>query len=550
MARLTDNFIDNELFQNIFEPIDQEFVQIIEWIYSLLIHQETSKTFQREFLLMTNDTTTYAYGEHICSWLSLKHDMTRPQKISILDDMKIVQIDSGLNFVAFLTEDGNVYLASNDSNWQTNNTCRLINIGNDRFKMIACGYKHLLLLRQDGVLFAMGDNAYGQITGSFLSSFESMVKIDFKNVKLIICGRNHSLVLTDEGKVYSWGKNDHGQLGLSDKNNRNNPSPIVFPHDSIYSQIIDIAAGPSHSLFLLKNGQLLSCGNNYEKRPIIIANNNQQPSFGLNGLTGFNLSIPLKPTEILYKNVQKIACSKFHFFSLAHDGSSYYAWGETKSGIWSSPRELDGRPKSFSAASAMILESPITFGLTSRIKIFEFHESISTKSIIRLFNNPDNYDVKFVIGDRRILACKCYLKSVSDYYCLMFSGAWKEKVEVEIRDYSYETYYAYLRMLHYDCIGINQNMISQLIDLATCYIDKRLMKHCKTFIRDDLNEQTMPTYLQLISKYEIKELYDKLSHITIEQVLPKVTDSILQNNENSIEFLNWFYNQRRPFISK
>ncbi|KAH7638226.1 hypothetical protein HUG17_9332 [Dermatophagoides farinae] len=573
MARLTDNFIDNELFQNIFEPIDQEFVQIIEWIYSLLIHQETSKTFQREFLLMTNDATTYAYGEHICSWLSLKHDITRPQKISILDDMKIVQVDSGLNFVTFLTEEGHVYVASNVSNWQTNNTCRLISTGNDRFKMIACGFKHLLLLRQDGVLFTMGNNTYGQLTGSFLSSFESMVKIDLKNVKLIICGRNHSLALTDEGKVYSWGKNDCGQLGLGDKNNRNNPFPIVFPHDSIYSQIIDIAAGPSHSLFLLKNGQLLSCGYNYDDQPTMIpnnyqqqftiANNNEQPiRFNSMQLLSTRLQkkkklesklddiLPLKPIKIPIENVQKIACSKFYFFSLAHDGSSYYVWGETKSGIWSSPRKLNGRPKSFSASSAMILESPITFGLTSRIKIFEFHESISTKSIIRLFNNPDNYDVKFVIGDRRILACKCYLKSVSDYYCLMFSGAWKEKVEVEIRDYSYETYYAYLRMLHYDCIGINQNMISQLIDLATCYIDKRLMKHCKTFIRDDLNEQTMPTYLQLISKYEIKELYDKLSHITIEQVLPKVTDSILQNNENSIEFLNWFYNQRRPFISK
>ncbi|XP_075588809.1 RCC1 and BTB domain-containing protein 2-like [Dermatophagoides farinae] len=455
------------------------------------------------------EEATFAYGEEICSWLSLKHDMTKPQRISCLDDMKIFQVDSGWNFVAFLTEDGRVYLASKDSNWQTNNTCRLISTGNDRFKMIACGYKHLLLLRQDGVLFAMGDNSYGQITGNEKSSYERMIQIeDLKNVELIVCGRNHSLALTNAGKIYSWGRNDFGQLGLGDKKNRNTPCLVPYPI-LIHSRIKDIVAETSSTP-----------------------------------------QIPSTLKKIPIKNVRKIACSKFHFFSFAHDGSSYYAWGETKNSKWSSPRKLDGRPKSFSAASSLILGSAITFGLKSRINVYKYHEPISTKSIIRLFNNPDNYDVKFVIGDRRILACKCYLKSVSDYYCLMFSGDWKEKVEVEIRDYSYETYYAYLRMLHYDCIEINRNIISQLIDLATCYIDKRLIKHCKTFIRNDLNEQTMPTYLQLISKYEMKELYDKLSHITIEQVLPKVTDSILQNNENSIEFLKSIYDQQQLFLRK
>ncbi|XP_075588709.1 RCC1 and BTB domain-containing protein 2-like [Dermatophagoides farinae] len=362
-----------------------------------------------------------------------------------------------------------------------------------------------------------------------------MIFIDYlENVELISCGFDHNFSITNKGEIYSWGLNSCGQLGLGDERNRNTPCLVSFPNDDLIDiRIKDIVAGNYHSIFLFENGQLWGFGSNRDGELGLGDKNNRS-----------NL------TKIPIENVQKIACSKFHLFSLAHDGSSYYAWGSTKYGNWLSSRKLDGQPASFSAASAMILESPITFGLTSKIKVFQFQEPISTKSIIRLFNNPDNYDVKFVIGDRRILACKCYLKSVSDYYCLMFSGAWKEKVEVEIRDYSYETYYAYLRMLHYGCIGINQNRITQLIDLATCYIDKRLMKHCKTFIRDDLDEQTMPTYLPLVIKYEIKELYDKLSHITIEQVLPKVTDSILQNNENSIEFLDWFYNQRRPFIPK
>ncbi|KAH9528477.1 RCC1 and BTB domain-containing protein 2-like [Dermatophagoides farinae] len=111
------------------------------------------------------------------------------------------------------------------------------------------------------------------------------------------------------------------------------------------------------------------------------------------------------------------------------------------------------------------------------------------------------------------MACKCYLKSVSEYYRRMFSGNWIENDQVIINDYSYETYYAYLLMLHTGKIYINRENITELVDLANCYGDLKLMEYCKTFIRNDLDDQTMSTYLLLINKYEIKELYDKIVHL-------------------------------------
>ncbi|KAH9501481.1 hypothetical protein DERF_012326 [Dermatophagoides farinae] len=73
----------------------------------------------------------------------------------------------------------------------------------------------------------------------------------------------------------------------------------------------------------------------------------------------------------------------------------------------------------------------------------------------------------------------------------MFSGNWNENDQVTINDYSYETYYAFLRMLHTGKIYINLQNITELVDLANCYGDERLMEYCKTFIRNDLDEQTM-----------------------------------------------------------
>ncbi|KAH9414304.1 RCC1 and BTB domain-containing protein 1 [Dermatophagoides pteronyssinus] len=487
----TDTCVDIELFQNDLKDINPEFIPSIVSIFKM-----TNTNKEISFLFMTDDAT-YAYGKEICKWLSLKHDPKRPKQINILKDKKIIQVDSGHDFVAVLTDDGLVYLASGDSNWQTNNTFRLISNGNDRFEMIACGWGHLLLLRQDGTVFALGDNEFGQLTGNSESSYVTVVNTGLNNVKIIACGAGHSLALTNTNEIYSWGWNENGQLGLGDTNNRRTPSLVSFPDGSIDSPIKNIVAGARHSLFLLEDGQIFGCG--YGQCPI---NDNEQDA--------------KVPTKIPIENVQSMACKNHRLISYALDHSShYYEWG-TYNHQFLPLKKLDGQLKSFVAASIMSYKSPITFGLTSTIYSFESHDTITN---IELFNNPDNYDIEFIIGDKRILACKCYLKMSSEYYNRMFSGEWLENDQVIIKDYNYDVYYSYLLMLHSGRIRINQSNIAILIDLANCYGDERLMKHCKTFIRRDLNKQTLCIYLPLINKYELDGMNDKLVELTIKDVL-------------------------------
>nr|XP_027197041.1 RCC1 and BTB domain-containing protein 2-like [Dermatophagoides pteronyssinus] len=503
----TDNDVDIELFQDDLKDIDQEFIQSIESIYKI-------STFWSEsgYLFMTNDAN-YVYGDEKCKWLSLQHDPKRPQQIHILNDKKIIQVDSGENFVVVLTDDGLVYLASGNSRWQTNKTLRLISTGNDRFEMIACGQGHLLLLRQDGTVFSLGDNKFGQLTGDAHSLyFNTLVKTGLKNVKIIASGENHCLALTNNNQIYSWGYNRSRQLSLGDTNERRTPTLVSFPDGSIDSPIKNIVAGMLHSLFLLEDGQIFGCGYGQQNAKMQI------------------------------KNVQSVVCKNDLDFSLALDQSShYYVLGMINNGVLLPPKKLDGQPKSFAEASAMVRKSPNTFGLTSTVNPKSFIESSKLFnipiSLIGLLNNPDNYDVEFVIGNKRILASKCHLKMSSHYYSRMFSGDWKENSEVVIKDYHYDVYYAYLRMLHTGQILINQSNIDQLIDLANCYGDEQLMKHCRTFIRNNLNEQTLSTYLPLIDKYQLDEMNDKLVQLTIENVLPK-------NKKNIAKFLLLFSEQK------
>ncbi|XP_075679374.1 RCC1 and BTB domain-containing protein 1-like [Dermatophagoides pteronyssinus] len=519
----TDTDVDIELFQDDLKNIDREFIPSIVSIFKISTHAR-----EIGFLFITNNNTTYAYGDDICKWLSLKHDPKRPKQINILNGKKIIQVESGNEFVAVLTDDGLVYLASGDSRWKTNNTLRLISTGNDRFKMIACGMLHLLLLRQDGTVFALGYNRYGQLTGNSESSYDTVVNNGLTNVKIIACGSEHSLALTNTNRIYSWGWNDKGQLGLGDTNNRRTPSLVSFPDGSIDSPIKNIVAGAIHSLFLLEDGQIFGCG--YGQRPI---NDNEQDA--------------KVPTKIPIEIVQSVACKNYHLTSLALDHSShYYAWGRLNYRKLLPLKKLDGQLKSFAAASVMQYKTPITYGLTSTIETYESHVTISN---IVLFNNPDNYDVEFVIDDKPILASKCYLKMASKYFSRMFSGDWKNTDSVVINDYGYDTYYSYLRMLHDDYIRIKQSNIAELIDLANCYGDERLMKLCRTFIQTDLNKQTLFTYYPLIDKYEIDEMQDKLVQLTIKDVLPKITNNISKNKKKIRKFLELVLSERQSFLN-
>nr|XP_045601893.1 inhibitor of Bruton tyrosine kinase-like isoform X1 [Procambarus clarkii] len=78
-------------------------------------------------------------------------------------------------------------------------------------------------------------------------------------IKDVALNKFHTLFLASSGRVYTCGHGQGGRLGLETN------SPVITPRPIkafVHTNVIKVAAGPDHSLFLTDSGQVWSCGTN------------------------------------------------------------------------------------------------------------------------------------------------------------------------------------------------------------------------------------------------------------------------------------------------
>ena len=176
---------------------------------------------------------------------------------------------------------------------------------------VAAGHNHSLALTVEGNALAWGSNEFGQLGNSSdaeLSSTPVYVLDEFdepfKKGVAIAAGTYHSLLLTGTNELWGWGKNVNGQLGVTTQTNFNKPVKVQtddFPEDI---RIIQIAAGETHSLALLENGQVWAWGDN---------------SRGQLGQP--NVSASLTPIVVdRLSNIIAIDAGAFHSLAIDRDG--------------------------------------------------------------------------------------------------------------------------------------------------------------------------------------------------------------------------------------
>lgn len=73
------------------------------------------------------------------------------------------------------------------------------------------------------------------------------------------CSSCFAFAITDEGKVYGWGRNEGGQLGLDDQSDRFCPTLV---QELTGYNVVEIATGKTHALFLTSDGKVLAAGSN------------------------------------------------------------------------------------------------------------------------------------------------------------------------------------------------------------------------------------------------------------------------------------------------
>ena len=83
------------------------------------------------------------------------------------------------------------------------------------------GDAHSMVLKQDGSVWATGRNRLGQLGDGSHVGKNRFIEVISGGAKAVAAGSKHSLVVKDDGSVWATGCNMHGQLGDGSDSERN-----------------------------------------------------------------------------------------------------------------------------------------------------------------------------------------------------------------------------------------------------------------------------------------------------------------------------------------
>uniref|UniRef100_A0A6P6Y2E2 Uncharacterized protein LOC113792768 n=1 Tax=Dermatophagoides pteronyssinus TaxID=6956 RepID=A0A6P6Y2E2_DERPT len=360
---------------------------------------------------------TYAYGQPVCEWLSLKHRQNYPQKIEILSGKSIRKVAYGFEMVVILTENGQIYIAGNSSQWPRSVDdveMRLLS-KTKHFKDIACGRAHALCLEDNGNLFTIGDNWYQN--GKEIADYENLIDTELTDVHTIACGWMHSLAIKFYNSLYGWGMNTSNQIA----------NKYVFIN---------------HPFLMMAEGQYSDGYENVSAGlglTLAITSKKEIRQFG-NSSIDF-LKSKFKIIEMLTLASAKLTCFLYENY---HGRTEFYIF-DPQSLL--SPLTIVAT--NFQEIFEKFLTKPITFGWSMNTDGFysNFYHYSMSESITATFNCPDSdvNDLRFELpndndddtkkGSRYIYVQRSYLRMVSEYFNRMLSNEWNDQKRTVITSF-------------------------------------------------------------------------------------------------------------------
>jgi len=212
--------------------------------------------------------------------------------------------DSGEVWVFGKNEDGQLGLVPRHGEQQT--PCRLQFPNSERIVQAAAGEKHSIFLTNEGIVYGVGNNYFGQVgveegqshtLEHQLRQVPLPVRKDGRTrpVVFVACGACHTVLVTDIGEVYSFGQGIHGQLGIG-RTAKHLRTPTLVPGLSKH-RIIQAACGSAHTAVLAASGDVFTFG---------------EGSYGALGLgTEASQLLPRRITALPVPAV-RIACGLYH----------------------------------------------------------------------------------------------------------------------------------------------------------------------------------------------------------------------------------------------
>ena len=221
---------------------------------------------------------------------------------------QVTTVSCGKDFTACLDDSGNVWTFGHNNYGQLG--CGGgVNTHLTPFKIpelpcitdIKCGSEHLVLLDEESSLWGTGRNNQGQLgLGTTPLSSTPCILPNIENVEFISCGLYNTFAITKQGDLFACGLNRNNQLGI------NNTNDITSFVNTKLKDIVSVASGDEHTLFLDSNFKVFGCGRNYCGQ------------LGLGEVHQVNT-----PTKLENIEVKQISCGYFHSLFVDLDGNLF-----------------------------------------------------------------------------------------------------------------------------------------------------------------------------------------------------------------------------------
>jgi len=167
-------------------------------------------------------------------------------------------VSAGSNYTVVVGTDGSLWAWGNNEFGQigdgsSNNTrVSFSRIGTaSDWLSVSAGSSHTLAIREDGSLWAWGNNADGRTgLGINTGTTNNPTRVGTDSWVAVSAGNSHTLAIRSDGSLWAWGSNANGRTGLGmDTGTANSPTRVGTYADWDY-----VSAGMEHSMGIRENG--------------------------------------------------------------------------------------------------------------------------------------------------------------------------------------------------------------------------------------------------------------------------------------------------------
>uniref|UniRef100_A0A6C0I7T5 Fibronectin type-III domain-containing protein n=1 Tax=viral metagenome TaxID=1070528 RepID=A0A6C0I7T5_9ZZZZ len=305
-------------------------------------------TVSNHTVILKNDGTVFAFGSNGEGQLGDGTTIQRLYPVQVKKDnstylTRVVQVSNGQNHTAFLLIDGTVYTVGKNTNGQLGDGTtqqRLYpvqvlageGVPLTGVVQVSCGEAFTAFLLNNGTVYTVGINTYGQIGDGTTQErwYPVQVKKDISsfltNVVQVSCGSNTTAFILNNGTIYTVGLNNFGQLGDGTTTQRNYPVQVIKSPGVALSNVAQVICLTYHTAFLLNNGTVYAVG----------SNNRGQVGDGTTSNRSYPVQVKKNPSTYL-TNVVKISGGYNYTTVILSNGTvytfGYNNWGQLGDGL-------------------------------------------------------------------------------------------------------------------------------------------------------------------------------------------------------------------------